>query len=170
MSVNSPTLVVYVAGASTEYPRAKTWISALRSNGVVVSYDWTPAVSFSLSQGAKEKDLPKDERLCIAETAHDAVETADLLWGLIPDQPTPSSGLWYELGVARANKKMIVVSGKDWDRTVFTEVADLQFGKDVDAFAFIVKLCNDRKQLLSGRKSNGDPHHGPRKGPSQGDT
>lgn len=159
--INCPTLVVYVAGASSEFQRPQKWIARLRDAGVIVPYDWTQMVEYTSRRAQKESDLHVDERFYLAERAQSAVEDADLLWGLIPTHPNTTSGMWFEMGVARCNKKTIVVSG-DWKRSIFTELADRKFIADEDAANFILKIYHDRKLLISGRLN--DSRNGTGKG------
>lgn len=86
-------MLIYVAAASAELPRAKRIMALLRQAGHRITYDWTPSVeqggsvpaSFSAQNEAAENDC-------------NAIHTADVVLFLHPSPGVVTTGFWFELG------------------------------------------------------------------------
>lgn len=156
--INRPVLVVYVAGASSEFLRARKCMRALQKEGAIVPYDWTQSVEAAHKSGQKDTALPEETRTLLATQCVSGVEDADMVWALAPLPPHTSSGLWFEFGIAKARRKMTVVSGA-WGQSLFTNLADRKFSSDEDALSHILTVFHGRRLLLAG-KINGDSDKG----------
>lgn len=116
---------VYVAAASSEIPRAQSVIATLRKIGFSITHDWTVPVLRYGPLGAPPDVLRK-------EAAEDAagVLAASLFVLLAPSGP--STGAWWELGLAMAYSIPVLVSGDS--KCIFTRLLDpaFQYATDTD--------------------------------------
>lgn len=132
---------IYVAGAWVEKKeRAEKWIAKLREAGFEITHDWTKDDTPSTT--TTDAQLPPGERKKRAEEDFKGVLTADLLWLLAPNE-RGASGAWTEFGIAlglrgTGRKLKIVVSGRSWQRTIFTALMDNGFENDEQAFNAIM--------------------------------
>jgi hypothetical protein len=86
-------MLIYVAAASAELPRAKRIMALLRQAGHRITHDWTPSVerggsvptSFSARKEAAEDDCG-------------AIIAADVVLFLHPSPGVFTTGFWFELG------------------------------------------------------------------------
>ncbi len=140
---------VYVAGASNpaELGRAELCMNEMRRllGPDVITHDWirdikeAPCADFDLSDPACARYATNDV---------DAVEAADVIWLVVPSGP--STGAWVELGVAlglrraAARKQLIVASGPDVRRSIFTRLCDELHEKDSDARDSITRFAAHR--------------------------
>jgi hypothetical protein len=109
---------VYVAAGSSEIPRAQSVMNEIRKMGFTITHDWTVPVLKYGPMGAPPDVLRE-------EAAHDAdgVATAALFVLLAP--AGPSTGAWWELGLAMAQGTPVLMSGES--RCIFTRLLDPAF-------------------------------------------
>jgi hypothetical protein len=123
-------------------------MARLRAHGLTVTEDWTAAPPAGVTSDA---ELAREQRAAFALADAGGVERAELLWLLAPNEKG-SCGAWWEFGYARGLGIPVVVSGARWDRSIFTELAQHRFDRDVDALVWIVDLARRREapERLSG--------------------
>ena len=125
---------VYVAGAYGErLTRVRPMIDRLQATGIVeITHDWTrveaPAVP--------ESDMSSDfRRRCVGDDLR-GVRSADVFWLMVPPYGE-GAGCWVEMGHA-LHKCRIIVSGPYRERSIFTELANMSFPTDDEAFHLFV--------------------------------
>lgn len=135
---------IYVAGAWVEKKeRAEYWIKRVRDAGFYVTHDWT-VDDVPSSTITSDAQLAPEERLKRAEADIAGVRKADIVW-LLAANDVGAAGSWVELGAALAFQQrswdrvpVIIVSGRAWERTIFTSLADKGYVSDQDAFEHLV--------------------------------
>lgn len=134
---------VYVAGAWVEQKeRAKPMIAALRKHGVHITCDWTVEES---DRTGGDSSLSSEERLKYALMDLKGVYDAQVVW-LLAENGKGACGSWIEFGAALAlnryghGEKTLVVSGANWRRSIFTELADHRFEDDGLALEAILAM------------------------------
>jgi hypothetical protein len=140
-------LKVYVASGSTEADRASRWIEALRAAGVLVTYDWTPAV---LSAGCSPTDAADHRSPAIAQAEIAAVLSADLIWFLTPKKGSTGGG--FEVGIAYATGRPIVCSGPHMGVFHFGSLL-LEIERDEDVFEWIVAASKRSSDAIRARET-----------------
>lgn len=134
--------LVYVAGASAELERAESAIRRARAQGLVVTYDWP--ISFRAAQATGGDDsLGRADRYRVACEDRDGVLRARALWLLAPRRG--STGAGFELGLAYAWGKHVVVSGEN--RHLFASLAHVEVDRDEEAISQLLAYfeTEDRK-------------------------
>lgn len=134
------TVKVYVAGSSAELERAQRAIDFIRSIGWEVVHDWVADVRRErLEGGRQDSDLSDEERRTFAHKDLTSVGDAELVWLLVPNNP--STGAWVELGYALALTRVlihiaprIIASGPAAAGNLFCSLLD-RFDTDEDAMA-----------------------------------
>lgn len=109
---------VYVAAASSEVLRAHRVMQAIRKMGFTVTHDWTVPVLKYGPMGAPP-DVLRAEAMADAE----GVVTAAMFVFLAPTGP--STGAWWELGLAMAEGTPVFMSGES--QCIFTRLLDPAF-------------------------------------------
>jgi hypothetical protein len=142
--MSTPTIPIYVAGASAEVERAERWRDALLATGrFTLTHDWMAQVRAAREEGhATDRTLAEGDRVHHARADWGAVLTAHVVWLLLPEKP--STGCWVELGMALEHQrhefpsKLIVMSGANSKACLFTALVPTHVGTDVDAFDWIM--------------------------------
>lgn len=121
---------IYVAGSSKEASEITSYMAALRTAGLTVTYDWTVPV---LAATKPDAEMSADEALHHARLDMRGVMQCDALWLLVP--ATGSTGAWVELGTAlgAAKRPFVIVSG-DYKRCIFTSLADERYPTHGEAY------------------------------------
>lgn len=116
-------LSLYIAGGSSERLMVcQPWIDRAKQLGARITYDWTRTPLWEVTRPSDDA-LRNEARLDVL-----AALRADILWVLVPQQP--SEGASTELGVALAARVCkawsgrIVVSGEHARRNIFALLAD----------------------------------------------
>lgn len=126
---------VYVSASSKEIGRARLWMNKLRRAGIEVTSTWVECIT---SVGdANPAHATRGQRIAWAQKDLDEIDAADVMWLLMPQ--TPTSGAWLEYGYAIMRDKMLLVSGPDQTRSIFTALAE-SYETDDDAFDALVRL------------------------------
>lgn len=86
-------MLIYVAAASAELPRAKRIMALLRQAGHRITYDWTPSVEQGGSVPASSSAQKE-----AAEDDCNAIITAEVVLFLHPGPGAFTTGFWFELG------------------------------------------------------------------------
>lgn len=109
---------VYVAAASSEIPRAQVVIAALRKIGFSITHDWTVPVLKYGPLGAPPDVLQK-------EAMEDAAGVSAASWFVLLAPAGPSTGAWWELGLAMAHGIPVLMAGDS--KCIFTRLLDPAF-------------------------------------------
>jgi len=111
---------IYIAGSSKEVPLIQSFIKAVREYGYELTFDWT------IQDWARQHS---DEELTTKALEDEtAVRQADILWYVAPAAESgKSEGSHFELGVARALGKVILVSGTLSQHQIFPRLPPLRF-------------------------------------------
>jgi len=111
---------IYIAGSSKEVRRIQGFMKIVREYGYEISFDWT-------QQDWKHEH--SDAELSIkALTDETAVRESDILWYVAPAEASgKSEGSHFELGVARALGKVVIVSGTLTRHQIFPRLPPLRF-------------------------------------------
>ena len=128
---------IYIAGASRELERARAAMDWCREQGFEVAHDWVADIDRVRVEGGKsDGDLQLSEQMVFAIADLEAVESADVLWMLVPPPSKHTAGAWVELGVAWSAKTKIIVSGQHtWH--LFCSLADQAFANDRAATRYL---------------------------------
>ena len=155
---------VYVAGAWSErHERAAPMVVRLCRAGLTITHDWATVVEnekvkcsdcadsgYALGDPAcdrckglgiaepRDADCSPEYRRKHAQSELVGVRDADIVW-LLACNGDGAVGSWVELGAALAFHREIVVSGKNCDRTIFTELVTRRFKSDEEAFEWIIE-------------------------------
>jgi hypothetical protein len=139
--MGKPQLHVYVAGAwSEQMTRAKPAMSALRKAGIVVTHDWTlpGEADLTVRPEKTEQTLSAHQRRGYALADLRGVRQADLVWLVVPPREAYGAGCFFEAGAALVLGIPLFVSGPEWRRSIFCELAAMKFETDAEALAAIV--------------------------------
>ena len=129
-------MICYLAGAFSERPRVRAMMARLREAGITISHDWTADPPPGVTSDA---ELTSEQRLKLAHEDLDGVILAEVVWLLAPTE-RGSCGSWVEFGHALGRSGITtIVSGPEWRRSIFTELADYRFESDEKA---LVALLN----------------------------
>lgn len=119
--------------------RAKTWIKASRKAGFEISYDWVEAIEKVGQANPVEHAADYARKSFIM-----GVIPADVVWWLFPIDGHASHGAAFEVGYARAfsvhganTKLKIIVSGSNFQNSIFTSLCDQKFLSDMDAYVWL---------------------------------
>lgn len=137
---------IYVAASSKDIERAKHWIEHLALAGIHVTSTWIASIEKAGSANPRST-ADADQRSArwgYADENVRCIEQAQVLWLLVPPHDKPTIGAWYEAGVADTMKKIVIASGDDTERTVFTARAS-EFRTDLQAFAEICRLHKEAR-------------------------
>lgn len=107
---------IYIAGPSTEGPRARKWAAELVSAGHYITSRWFDGCE---AWSGKDADQCASERVKTAYGLCLSIDLANTVWVLMPTQ---YSGALVELGYAIARGKRVVTSGLT-GKTVFSSLA-----------------------------------------------
>ena len=107
------------------------------ANGCFISFACPRCVGLGIAP-PKDADRSPEYRRKHARAELIGVRDADIVW-LMAGNSDGAVGSWVELGAALAYHREIVVSGKNRNRTIFTELALQRFETDEEAFEWIVK-------------------------------
>lgn len=125
---------VYVAGSSKELDRAKRMTARLHAAGVITTSHWVEEIE--LVGEANPRYASWNERRGWSNVDLDNVDAANILLCLVAD--TPSAGMYYEAGYARAHGMTVVFAG-DTLQSIFTSQGE-EYPDDDVAFNRIVKM------------------------------
>lgn len=110
---------VYVAASSHEMDRARVAFSAVKAAPELsLALDWIAQIE---SVGVANFGLSIDDGSRYAEPSVEAVKACDVFVLLMPS--TPTSGAWFELGIAVACGKPLVVAGDPVPVSIFGSYA-----------------------------------------------
>jgi len=132
---------IYVAASSRERERVAAIYGQIAvSTGLELTFNWLKQVE--LFDGTPEDQLDPRIRKMQAESDEQAIERADVMWLLAPNQGFTTKGAWFELGFARRaflakHSPIIIVSGPERFQTIFTECAHRFFTSDADALEWL---------------------------------
>jgi len=139
--VQRPPLSVYVAAASGELARAKTFMTALRELGITVTSTWTDVIE--QVGAANPMGAPQVDRAAWAQDDLDQVAKAQVLCLLLPPAGEATIGAWVELGFALAlggtAARPILVVGEE--RAIFTALANHRLPDDAAALNALKTLA-----------------------------
>lgn len=125
---------IYLAGASAEIDRACKWAQALREADITVLSTWVEVIGKAGAANPTDATIEQLTKWTLRDEAE--VKASELLWLLLPAKGVHTVGAYIELGIARATRKHIVMSGLH--RPIFTPVlADMSFVTDEEAFEYI---------------------------------
>jgi hypothetical protein len=132
---------VYVAASSTptERDRAQHWINLLACAGITCTSPWLKAIEEHGDPNPRGVDQV-DLRRQVSAANCVAIESAQLLWFLVPPADVHTCGAWYEAGHAAALKRIVFFSGADTERSVFPALHS-EYKDDLTAFATICRLA-----------------------------
>ncbi len=130
---------LYLAGASAEASLCASFMRRIRAAGIEITKDWTADV---LATSSSDRDLGEHVRLRHATADVHGVTEADVTWAVLPSAAT-SKGMWFELGVAYAARRRVIVSG-DWRQSIFTALAARKFDTHEEALAYLVSTYGRR--------------------------
>jgi hypothetical protein len=130
-------LTVYTAAASAERDRARAAMALVASTpGMCVALDWVSEMDRAKRH---ELDLPWEHQADIAARCLAAARQCDVLWFLVPEEP--SRGAWVELGAAMATGFVrIILSGRHTTAFLAHERIDRRYASDLLAFEAIKDL------------------------------
>jgi nucleoside 2-deoxyribosyltransferase len=131
---------VYVAGASKEMPRVEAAIAAVRYAGGEITEDWPAAIR---AAGAANEGLTQAQRTEAAVADLRGVETADVVWLMVPEAQT--AGAWVEMGYAIALGRRVIVSPVA-NRCIFGALCE-EYATDEDAMREVVRTIGERSAL-----------------------
>lgn len=131
---------VYVAGASSDWERARLRMDWVRTHpGLTLIYNRVEdVVKYRAGGGKSDAELADDERFSIASNDINAVARCDIFWLLVPDDKV-TVGAWVELGVALGQGRSVVVSGARHREHIFCSLADHACSTDTDAQGWILE-------------------------------
>lgn len=130
---------VYIAAASTDMERAKHWMSKLRLAGIEVVNRWIAKIEEVGEANPRGDNVSFVRQEAAAQNEAD-IDSAHVLWFLVPKE-APGRGGYWESGYARKAKKHLVFSG-DTQQSVFTSQGK-EFADDLDAFADICRYARE---------------------------
>jgi len=146
---------VYVASGSDNRALATAYMERLRAAGVELTLDWAKLID--QHGGKANRGLSDDVRLQVAEDEVDAVERASLFWLIIP--AGASCGCWFEFGIARSLPVPILVVSGDFEKSIFTALADNLFATHDEACKFVIdsaRAWDARCVKCGGERPDGD--------------
>lgn len=118
--MTNPRFKVYVAASSSEMDRARAVFSAVNDDATLsLAFDWIAQIE---SVGVANAGISLDDGARYAEPSVRAVKECDALVFLIPAKGG-SRGAWFELGIAVACGKPIVVVGDPVPVSIFASYA-----------------------------------------------
>jgi hypothetical protein len=147
---------IYVAGGWQEKDvLVKPFIHRLKMAGLEITEDWTTAEDVG-----GDANLSKETRVKAAVADLQGAGDADIFW-LCMAGYRGARGSFVELGYALAVRdvaasicalmgpgdppaagvKLVIISGPDLEKTIFSEVCDHQFTEHEDAFRFITDVA-----------------------------
>ena len=139
---------LYIAGAWIEQiERARPMMAKARALGISITYDWTDPL-WKPSDGKGDSSLTPELRKSYAQSDLKGVLDADVFW-LLAANDKGACGSWVELGAALAavsySRRLgrIIVSGPQWQRCIFSELADRKFPTDDEAFDYLRSLLEE---------------------------
>lgn len=136
---------VYIAGASVEAARCKSFGEEVERAGARIAVKWWDDV---LAAKCHDRELSEELRLSFAAKDLNGVHTSDLFWLVVP-QDGHGRGAWFEFGAAlglRAAGRFspgVIVSG-DCLSSIFTSLAYRQFATHADALAWVLEEVKAR--------------------------
>jgi len=147
------TVKVYVAAAypgradSPERARVERVYKLVRESMYVeLSWDWLSKIDEARDAGLNEKDGKTAFRAQAAINDLIGVENAAVFWLLAPS--IGGRGCFFESGYAyvlqrmapkATRSKLLIVSGPDWQNTIFTELFNCKFDSDAVAFVWLTQ-------------------------------
>ncbi len=152
---------VYVAASSSELPRAKAMIAALRAAGITVTSTW-PEVIDSYGGVGNPRDLDREVCKQLAVNCLVEITRARVLWLLCPAEGGGTArGAYFELAGAFGSNKTIIASG-DYRQSIFTALATECHETDEAALAQLVALrdviaASHRACTIIGKRADGRP-------------
>ena len=105
----------------------------LRAMGHEITHDWVAAIRAAGGE-ANPRDAAHLQRLAWSDEDIAGIETAELVWVLMPSRP--SFGCGVEFGYALSLGGDVIVSG-DWRASVFTSQASERFDTHDEVFDWI---------------------------------
>lgn len=127
---------VYVAGASVEIGRARSWMTRLRDVDITVTSTWPEVITRAGAPNPVDASPDQLTEWVLRDLAE--AEASDVLWLLLPPKDVQTVGAYIELGAARRDRTLIVMSGGP-HRSIFTPVlAHRSFDDDETAFNWIL--------------------------------
>jgi|HubBroStandDraft_1064217.scaffolds.fasta_scaffold38917_6 hypothetical protein len=131
---------LYLAGASAEVEVCEWYRDRLLAEGVEIVHNWMAGVRANPER--RDNEIPRRDRKRIAATCANYVTEADVFWLLSPREST--IGAWVELGIAFGSARSTIVVSGPW-RSVFGDLADLQFTEHAHAFEHIVGMMTEER-------------------------
>lgn len=134
---------IYMCASSQEIPRVIDCIGLIKAAIDVpmrVVSSW-PYVVTQVGE-ANPVNATHQDRWKWAYKDMQEVALCNLLWVLMPKPGLVSAGAFWEFGFAKANNKIIIVSGPGQVHSVFTALATMQFDDDLSAFSYISDLAS----------------------------
>jgi hypothetical protein len=126
---------VYIAAAATDVLRVQLWTRRLTEVGIDVVSTWVETI---LTVGeANPRDASIEQRFEWSASDLDQVDSAGLLWLLVPLPPSITRGAWLEFGYAHARGLELVSSG-DTKQSIFCALGE-EYATDKEAF---VAICD----------------------------
>jgi hypothetical protein len=126
---------LYLAGASAEALLCQTYMQRLRAAGIEITKDWTTPLPLP------DREQSEHSRFRHAADDLHGVAEADVVWGVLPDVQT--RGMWFELGVAHALGRRLLLSG-DWKQSIFTALAARRYDSHEEALGYLVETYGRR--------------------------
>lgn len=139
---------LYVACSSAEIERAEKWIRALRERKVTVTSTWPETIRrvqaerniASTAAASNPRQATREDRQKWAMENVRAIKSATHLWLLCPPSEHVSQGVYFEFGIAWADKRTIASGGDQ--RFVFSALADDLYETDEQAFERVLELSH----------------------------
>jgi hypothetical protein len=131
---------VYLAASSKEVDRAEYWTTRLSSKNILITSTWLDDAKSII--GCNSPEHSHEDRLNAADECVAGVETADIIWVLMPI--VGSMGAFWEFGYAHACQLATCISGAAQYNSVFSALAKYRFDTDQEAFDFITNTNMDQ--------------------------
>jgi len=123
---------LYIAGGSDErLTVVRPYIDRMIAHGVTITHDWTRCEGY-------DREHTDDERRAWALADEKGVESADLVWIIVPD--AKSEGSATEIGIARGRRIQFIASGARARGNIFVLLAASIFDAHESAFRAIVDV------------------------------
>ena len=123
---------IYLCGGSSELDAVAERMRQLREMGHTITQDWVAVIR--ANGDANPRTAPHKNRAMWSGEDLSGVETADVVWVMLPVKP--SFGCAYEAGFALGRGVRTIVSG-DWRASIFTSQADARFNEHDHAMAWL---------------------------------
>lgn len=133
---------IYVAGGARERTTiVKPYVERLQQAGWEITENW--AVRDQDFSYGGDHNVPITTRIAAASANFAGVFNADILWLICPGY-SGARGSWAEMGIALGLRSFnhaikIVVSGPEWQYSVFTELADHKFYTHEEGYRWLVQ-------------------------------